>query len=883
MSINVNKGNTMASKKIKYKIPEIVKKHPEAAVVISKLNEDRREATKAFDYKNLKLDDVKASIKEKIKNNKNIIDLFPDTELAMDILTSSVIAPLDMLTTKLTFKPANIRLPSAINQSLIEVIKTYVNAEYDLEESLDTVFKDSYFVKGAHVEVIIPEVTIDDVVHQEYNVSAESIAQSRITNTRGYVGENNITISTEMFGEEKKKSAKVLLSLEDMGIGITDNETILNSTQNAIKNIDKLFDRVSFGNEALDDNLFKDNSKIKEQPFITIPEIDNASRRSLDKPLILRPAVETVIPVHVKNEPSKHIGYFLIVDENGTSVTTEDKYAQIAEAYREAMDNEKTNFIKKTKEALMGFTKESPQIADVEKVYNDILEKSIKKKLSDGMFGSLVDVSLNTDVYRIMFERTLKAQKTNIVFIPKSMVSYFAFDYRENGTGRSKLEKLSVLFSMRAILLFTTMAAATKNGISIEKVNVVLDENDQDPEKTKEIIMSEIMKTKQSMLPLGANDLHDLVDWIHRAGYKFNIQHPDFPNIEIETETESADKIVPDTELDEKLREWIVMSMGLTMEMVESGYDSEFATTFNAKHLLLSKRVMKIQSKFNPQITEHVKRLLKNDPIIMNKLKDTIKANLKGIKSTFKRKNSQEDNEIKKALKSDNALIRLVLERYINNIEVTLPRPEVSEFTGGEDAFSKRSTQIDEVLDVVFSTDALPQEVYGDMSDDVDTVKSIFKTSLLRKWTSENNYLPEIGDLFTLDIDGKPIFNVQEEHKAFTDVFSKVLYPFMKQNKKFVEKMNKMKERLEGEEEEEENVDNTDNEMTDETSDDAVDDSETNDVADTDEADGDVDGASDDELEEVDEEETEEETTDDETVEEEDTDVEKEEEKEVKE
>ena len=56
-----------------------------------------------------------------------------------------------------------------------------------------------------------------------------------------------------------------------------------------------------------------------------------------------------------------------------------------------------------------------------------------------------------------------------------------------------------------------------------------------------------------------------------------------------------ASHIKPDTELEEELDKRAIMALGLTPEIVDTGFSPEFATTVVANNVLLAKRVIRIQ------------------------------------------------------------------------------------------------------------------------------------------------------------------------------------------------------------------------------------------------------------------------------------------------
>src|SRR5690606_15528925 len=134
------------------------------------------------------------------------------------------------------------------------------------------------------------------------------------------------------------------------------------------------------------------------------------------------------------------------------------------------------------------------------------------------LYGREVKLGNQNDIYFLMFTRALRNQKTSILYIPKEMMTYFSFFHDEYGVGKSLLDNLATLCSLRAILLFARVMAQAKNSINVTKVIADLPPNDPDPEKTAALVMDAVFKTRQNYLPLGLNNPADLVQWIQRAG-----------------------------------------------------------------------------------------------------------------------------------------------------------------------------------------------------------------------------------------------------------------------------------------------------------------------------------------------------------------------------
>ena len=812
-------------KKTKAKIPKVINDNPENQAIFSKLTKGQN--TRANIGNSLgDLKQVNASIIERIRNNEDITQLFPDVELSIQILTSSILAPNDMLTPTIKFVKPDLNIGTEVNDLLATEISTFLDKEYELVEKLPTMVREALFTKGSYIEAILPEASVDEIINSDLYVSSENM-EEYINGVEG-IGLLDKEVSTESIDLKEyindntiKGEVSVDLSLEDLDITVTDDYKLLVTPIAYAKDIDnKIDNKLNLGIESLDisnedqtllDNLFR-TPNYQDEPYIEVKTTDETMRKSIGKPLIMKLPTEAVIPVHSVNDATNHLGYFILLDENGSPVKTDFKHMDDDQVNNLiAKKDTKLNIINKAKKALQGITKRDPVVKDMKNIYNVIIENSLKKKLMKGSYNGVATISDAEDVYETMFLRGLEGKRTRLLYIPKQMLEYFAFDYRENGTGRSMLEKVSMLFSIRSILLFTRLMANIKNSVTTTEITAKLDDDDMHPEVTMEQIISETMKTRQTQLPIGVTKIDDLVDWSHKVGFKYNFKHPRLPDIDIDVNDTNTSKVVPDDELDDMIQEHIIMSFGLTTELVRSGYDPDFATTVVAKNILLAKRVIVLQNKFTKHLSSYIRKLIINDPRLYEKIESIFENNLPAIKKRLK--NVEGINKIK----SDSVLVDYLTRTYVHDVKVSLPKPEVTESTNMKDLFDEYVSSLDDYLDIILSSEALPDELLGDMSDKVDNIKTIMKTILVKKWMTDNGYMPEISQFLTRDEDGKPVFNLLEEYAEYSKTLADVILPFLKSNSKFVDKLDEKIEKIENDEDDEpEDTGDTDEGNTDE-------------------------------------------------------------------
>lgn len=793
----------MAKNEIKLNIPNIINNYPQSASVISKLNASDTKQT--FRPQDLNLRDISMSVKDKVGTNDDIVELFPDVELAIQILISSVLSPNDMVNITLQYIPPTISLPTNVKQTLIDIFQRHMEDNYDLVTKLPTILRESLFTKGAYIEAIIPESSLDDVINQTgyNNFSMESFLQS----TNGKY--NYLSREEHVFKlTTNNRKDPIEITREDIGLTITDNPNVLLYAKKLTEYNRKQARQVSSSaikfstesDEMILDKLFRPSSTYTQNEYVAINLKDDASRESIGKPLVMKLPVEAVIPIHVTSDPSKHLGYFIALDENGNPLDIRNEALQ----FNENMSNmtflnttTSNSLINKAKMALTGMSSDIAKIGQLQEIYNDIVEQMIKDKVKKGLFGELADLKENADVYRVMFSRALKSQQTKVLFLPSELVAYYAFEYRDNGTGKSLIEKNTLLYSIRAILLFARMMASVKNSISTTVVQATLDEDDPDPETTREKIISEALKTRQAAIPLGLIRPDDLTEWAHKVGFMFKVDHPALPNIQLDVSDQSTNKIIPDEELDTKLAERILMAYGLTPEIVMAGYSSDFATTVASRNLLFAKRCTTTQLTFMPQVTEHIKKIARNDSVLVEKLTNVIKTNIKDIKSLLRKSdNEEEDINLKKI--SEARIVDYLIDKYINFIEVKLPAIVFTDANALRASFDAWKDNLETYLDATINTSMFADKYAGKLSEEIDAIKEVIKGMAISKWAANNNFIPEVNDIYTKDDEGKPEFDVFAEYLNYKDSIQDLYVPFLKAVAKNKTKTNSKLEKVLG-------------------------------------------------------------------------------------
>lgn len=754
-----------------------------------------------------------------IRDSQTVLQMLPDMELPIQILVSSIISPKDMMSTELTYSSTAEHIPSDVMASLIDSTKSYFEQDYKIIPMLSKILRDALFEKGSYPIAVIPENAIDDIInntgHSDSNkITLESFSSSfdnsgRIKNI-GLLGESTVGkdnsankgsnrphLSLENFTKVvttihdtdiKPNPAMTGLDKCNFNLAVTDNFDLLKLPEiNNVLRERRVMEAVkspsmeAFTNRLSDAGLTNTVYKAGRQgytPVVNIKTDDQLNRKSIGNPLILHLPAESVLNVFVPGSPEKHIAHFVMVDQTGNPVTTSNQinlYSELA-----GQSNDMASSLLRQAKSNYGIGAETDM--DVEQkikyttqLYSEIVEQDLLSRLKNGVYGEGVQIANNEQIYQIMLARSLAQKFTQLLFIPGEQMTYFAFKYNADGTGKSLLDDMKMINSLRVALLLGDVHSSLRNSIGLTDVSFKLDEDDPHPQKTIEETITEIARTRSNLLPLGMSDPTDISNWLGRSSFQVAFSgHPGVPDIGITTNQSNSNYVKPDSDLSTELRKQSIMGMSLNPSVVDATYDAEFATAITANNLLLAKNVQRYQDQFTPMLSDNLRKVMMHSQTIVDKLKKIITNNLDVIIEKMKGNAPDQNFDGNK-----NKLVDSILIDFITTFNVTLPSPNTATLVNQVDALKEYKTALDEAIDSWISSDWFTSETAGEVANQVGVVKEVIKAYYIRKWMAENGVMTELAKLTMVNEQGKPEMNFFEENLKHIDSLSLSLSTLM--------------------------------------------------------------------------------------------------------
>lgn len=837
----------------RFPVMALVREAPEFAALMSKLvpplvspnygNEGERTLTQP----NLGMfQNTSQETSQNITDAQTVLQILPDMELATQILVSSVLSPKDMMTTELTHTVTEGLLAPEVSAAMLAVTRSHFEQDYKIKPLLGKILRDILSETGSWVAAVIPENSLDEVINGQRRVTLEALADvvgpDGSIRPKGLLGpaytvqpreeRKTAGFSLEMLQEHvPDTSIDSRVTLEglinqgsapvDTFLSVTDNPDLLKIPQihqkireqrivGAIRS--KALTSLGWGMEsrveALKPEQMSDrhltgvlygNREYKYRPITTMKTQEQLNRRAVGNPLVLHLPSESVIPVHVPGCPEAQVGVFVLIDADGNPVTKADN----TDYYRELSSRLTANasfpsaMLTKLKGMMGGFNPHDPRDLDYSaRAYGEMVEKDLLARLRNGVYGKGVAVAKREEIYRIMFARALAKQHTQLLFLPSELVTYMALKYTPTGIGKSLMDDMKILNSLRSMVLFSNVMASLRNSIGRTEVKLKLDESDPNPQKTIEVAMHEIIKSRSAYFPLGMNRPTDLVDYLQRAAFEFSYEgHPGMPDVKVDFGEKNTNYVKPDTDLEDSLRKRSIMGLGLSPETVDAGFTAEFATSVLNNNILLSKRVMHMQEIFTPQLSDHLRKVMMNSESLVSELREILKNNFDKLEATLK---DSEGGELKLSdagLKDEadkDIVIDGLLREFILNYEVQLPQPNTVTLENQLIALKTYSEGLDATLEAYVSEKFFTTDTGGEVANQVAVIKEVLKAYFIRQWLAENGVMNELSALTTLGTDGNPAVNIFDAQKGHLEALGKSLTDLLKDLQPSKEKNDKV-------------------------------------------------------------------------------------------
>lgn len=685
------------------------------------------------------------------KATRDFLQLFPDMDNACDIMVAMVTSPRSAGRAELQYGlSGGVTIPPNISSRITRGIRSAMRSKYHLDGNIAKYLKTCIAGDGAVAFAVIPESTLSSLLG-----SADITTES----------------ASKLLNLSNEKTLGLVNNNPKAFIQVTDNFNIL---QYGLGKAGR--DKITLESKIY--GSFVKKEKKEDNNVVKLTEAMQ-NRADLSRPLVLSLDVKQIRPVILPGKPEEHVGYLVPVNRHGQLASDKLTNINVDEAYGKLLKENivGTDIIAKAKAGRAEMKRHHDQekaTTQIKELFREIIENTVEGALIDGSI-SVSDETFNM-FYETILARYLSKKETKILYLPKSLVSYFAIQYDGQGNGRNSIEDINILSSLRAMLLYSTLGAEVRNNLLHSEVSVTIDPKSVDPEKDYTAVISEIRKAQTFQNSIGLSDPDDFSAWITNGGLRINLEeHPSLPGTKFTYEqidgTRNVDR---ESWLLTEIRKLQMQAIGPGVEMVDSGFDGDFASTAEARKLMLAKKTIAIQDPYAKQLTDHVKRIVRGDGPMFNDFFEYILNDDSLIKYL-----SDEEQVLYKEDKE--AFCYRLLYRIIDDIQVTFPNPDTTSLSDKSEEFDNYRSSLESVLEAWLSEDVLDTELFSGVADKIPAYIALVRAHYLRKWCSENDYFLELSSLTELRPDGSLLLDMGEVNTDHSNTILMSLTSFIKE------------------------------------------------------------------------------------------------------
>lgn len=589
-------------------------------------------------------------------DNEMIKRIAPEINMAAAIVIPSIISPNDLRDNQISIVSESKHITQDLNTKISAMLEEHFNNDLKLSDKIPDWLYDMLYSTGAHPVMILPVSELDQMINDPEalvpgtesfrnfkNLSIDHLRpifgigdpsplddhqvdtlSTRITPAIESIVDQYVSEATDIDGKDSKiasynrsKAKKdtalpehlkkfVKAAIENMSIA--DNPDVLKinkaKQQNAV--------------DAITDKL-KKVYRYKEAPFVSLGH--GNTKKDVNHPVFIELPTESVIPIFVPGSPNDHIGYFVLIDEFGNPI-------------RSDLDNTpKTTQSQSLTESLytaFGFPQDSivsqnkrVQTSLMSDVYQQIITNHIKQRLeSNGLINT--DIGTDNSIYRCMFQRLLSAKKTRLLFVPRELLTYFCFKHNEDGTGRSKLEDIKFILSLKMTVLICRYLSQMNMAVNRRTIELTIPDVVADPIAYIEAIKRNVID--KSMVNFSWNPQDITTDLAQRSISVKAKGIAGAGDFEIINEQNQYQENTPDDGLSESLDKLIVLTLEVPPAAMNNLSENEYSRSVATVNIFFGRNMAKHQKIF----CGHATSLIRNYTLLSTPLRDKIKELLSG-------------------------------------------------------------------------------------------------------------------------------------------------------------------------------------------------------------------------------------------------------------
>ncbi len=694
--------------------------------------------------------------------NLQIIESIPEVQQAIyKIIIPSIISPNDFKEDNVTYRSTCTDISEEKNTQIAKMIRKRFEDEMKLSSSYGEWIAHAKYIYGAKILVTIPLSSMEDMFAESrvnnpaateseiydsvykrtaeispYGLSDSAIKRNKKPDTpplRHSMAalENDIDILMGKIGsglvrEESydgpKNTTEKREAITSFYSSVVESVTILDNTD--VLAADKLL------RERSEKTLSKRRQPDKHKPsqFSTVPS-QKKNATEVDHPLFLQPSAESVIPIISPNNPREHIGYFIAQDNYGTAINLSNSLNNIklpkieATGRREAINSfyHAHGFGDLKSFASNGTINHFDTMSEI---YRRVIEAHLNDRLKDAGYRSF-QVGSNNAVYEAMFTRYLNHRGTRLLFVPAEMVTYLAYHYNDNGTGKSKLEEIKFPLSIYLSLTTARTISQMNNAIDRRKATIRFPDNYRgNVLEYAQTVKAALVKKELVGFPL---DYRQAADSINQKGITVKIANvPGAENYEIEHVNAQRGSAEIDEQLFTNTLNQVITGLDTPPSAMNAIGEFEFMRSIAVTNIFFSRFIDGQQRITCEKISEFLRSYIRFSGPLMAELRKILTA---GDHKTVA--DSDDDTGIVDEKAMQDEALNALIERVLAGIEMRLPSANIAPSKAQFEALTEFTAAIDSMLQMLYDPVIAGDDTASGQV--LDSIRALTKHDIIRQ------------------------------------------------------------------------------------------------------------------------------------------------------
>lgn len=749
------------------------------------------------------LQNIASSTRRKIDEIKSLKILAPEIEQAKSIIISSIMSPVDLQTDSVSVKVDHPGLTQDTNDKISEYLSNFFNKEYQLGPKIVEWLGCAGFEEGAKPILVLPKNQIDvlNVVADRWDPEAQrefkEFKQALRASTEGLltirqdsedwkkmseaieayaqISLENAHVGSEFVATENANGARMpdnARTKEAAKIGADDKLTsgqlakvlteksfeLIRTTERGdcvivTRNLSDL-GKIERSNDERVDELAKEAERqirgfhaedvdgVNRPSFPVLSISDVIKTGNSDMPIVIELPCDAVVPVHAPNDAKVHIGYYILLDENGQPIrgqysfhngVTSDVNDRLATNAAKSVYG--ANVIQTYMQAGMTTTQALDQMTQV---FSCAVNHLLRDKLTkDGLKG--LDISVHEAVGKSLFFNLLAKNKIKMVFVPSPMMVYYRFLHRDDGTGKTFLEDIAFLLALRVTLVIAKIMAAVDNATQHRRIEVNVDEKNANPLETLELVRHQYLSKKAPQFATDPSTAAEAIINSHLSIVpKGLVGNTD--DLSVTTEKTYGNSQAPDENIMDTINNWVGQGLKVPPSALNQLNDAEYAKSVATSNLFFSNAVRGWQNIIHPFNKKFIMNYILCNDQMLEEIRKFINDDFSGSKSKTKKdvKKAELDNpdEHQNQDPENDEMVEEALKRVISTAELVLAPPNMSTSKAHFEEINAQVDAVNKMLDVIYPDDVAPNDELRSL---MASIRAVIASKAFRE------FLPKLG------------------------------------------------------------------------------------------------------------------------------------------